>query len=48
MFISEASTVLIELGHEDMIKMDPKRPGPNYYDDCKQFNWVDALVSKHK
>ena len=31
-----------------MIKEDPKRPGPNYYDDCEKFNWVDALVSKHK
>lgn len=31
-----------------MIEQDPKRPGPNYYDDCKHFNWVDALVEKHK
>ena len=24
------------------------RPGPNYYDDCIKFNWVDALVKNHK
>ena len=27
---------------------DPKRPGPNYYDDCIKFNWIDALVKNHK
>ena len=48
MFIKEASIVLIEQGYEKMIKDDPKRPGPDYYKDCIKFNWVDALVSKHK
>ena len=27
---------------------DPTRPGPNYYDDCIKFNWVDALVKNHQ
>ena len=27
---------------------DPNRPGPDYYKDCNKFNWVDALVEKHK
>ena len=27
---------------------DPNRPGPNYYDGCKKFDWVDALTKKHK
>ena len=48
MFIASAKEVLIEQGYAEMIKEDPKRPGPNYYDDCEKFNWVDALVSKHK
>ena len=27
---------------------DPKRPGPDYYSECEKFNWVEALVKKHK
>ena len=40
-------TLLREYGHDDVIP-DPKRPGPNYYDDCIKFNWVDALIKNHK
>ena len=36
-----------EYNYEEAIA-DPKRPGPNYYDDCIKFNWVDALVKNHK
>ena len=39
--------LLIEYNMGDKIP-DPNRPGPNYYDNCKKFNWVDALVKKHK
>ena len=39
--------ILNDLGQENLIA-DPKRPGPNYYDDCKKFNWVDVLVQNHK
>ena len=39
--------LLIEYEFEDVIQ-DPMRPGPNYYDDCIKFNWVDALVKNHK
>ena len=23
-------------------------PGPDYYSECKKFNWVSALVIKHE
>ena len=39
--------LLIEKGYGHIIP-DPTRPGPNYYDDCIKFNWVDALVKNHK
>ena len=39
--------ILREYKFESAIE-DPKRPGPNYYDDCIKFNWVDALVKNHK
>ena len=48
MFVKLAHEVLIENGYAKMIEQDPKRPGPNYYDDCIKFNWVDALIDKHK
>jgi hypothetical protein len=47
LFIEEASSLLIEYGYEDMVREDPKRPGPDYYKDCIKFNWIDALVSNH-
>ena len=39
--------ILIEFGYQNLIK-DPNRPGPNYYDDCIEFNWIDHIVNKHK
>ena len=39
--------ILKEFGYEKLIP-DPNRPGPDYYKDCTKFNWVDALVKKHK
>lgn len=27
---------------------NPSRPGPNYYKDCKNWNWVDVLVTNHR
>ena len=27
---------------------DPNWPGPNYYDDCKKFEWKQVLVKNHK
>ena len=27
---------------------NPNRPGPDYYKDCKLYNWVNDLVDKHK
>ena len=23
-------------------------PGPDYYSECKKFNWVTALITKHE
>ena len=39
--------LLKEFGFADVI-IDPKRPGPNYYDDCINFSWIDHLIKKHK
>ena len=39
--------LLIEFGYGNVIE-DPNRPGPDYYKDCKKYNWVDELVKKHK
>ena len=38
---------MLKFGFADKIP-DPKRPGLDYYSDCIKFNWVDALVEKHK
>ena len=38
---------MMEFGFSDKIP-DPKRPGPLYYSECKQFSWVDTLIQKHK
>ena len=27
---------------------NPNRPGPDYYKDCKQYNWINDLVDKHR
>ena len=27
---------------------DPKRPGPDYYQDCEKFNWASKLIESHK
>lgn len=47
MFIIYASKLLNDEGLEKWID-NPNRPGPSYYDDCKQWNWVDNLVESHK
>ena len=39
--------IMTEFGYADMIS-DPNRPGPDYYSDCKKFNWIDALRKNHK
>lgn len=47
MLIVYASKVLEDEGKADAI-INPNRPGPNYYSECKQWNWVDQLVKAHK
>ena len=39
--------LLIEFGYAHVIP-DPNRPGPDYYSECKKYNWVDELVKKHE
>jgi hypothetical protein len=46
-FIVYASKLLIEEGFEKWID-NPIRPGPDYYSECKLWNWVDQLVDSHK
>ena len=49
--IKEAIPIMHEILTEydyGYIIEDPNRPGPNYYDDCKQFKWIDHLIIKHK
>ena len=49
MFINLSIEMIKEFELTRLIeKQDPRRPGPDYYKDCIQFNWVDALVDKHK
>ena len=38
---------MIKHGFEYMIP-NPKRPSPDYYKDCKRFNWADKLIASHK
>ena len=47
MFLEQGQAAMMEFGFSDKIP-DPKRPGPDYYSECKQFNWVDTLIDKHK
>ena len=39
--------LLVEFGYAHVIP-DPNRPGPDYYSECKKYNWVDELVKKHE
>ena len=43
LFIAESD---IEMAKHDKLSLleNPNRPGPDYYKDCKKFNWVTALV----
>ena len=47
MFLEKGQAMMEKFGHADKIP-DPNRPGPDYYKNCIKFNWVDALVAKHK
>ena len=47
MFLEQGQASMMEFGFSNLIP-DPKRPGPDYYSECKQFNWVDTLIDKHK
>ena len=46
LIIIAITDIFTESDREDLL-VNPNRPGPNYYDDCKLFNWVDALKEKH-
>ena len=46
-FIVYASQLLVDEGFEKEIE-NPNRPGPDYYSECKSWNWVDNLVDSHK
>ena len=47
MFIINTSKMYIEEGLEKWL-VNERRPGPSYYKDCKEWNWVDQLVDSHK
>ena len=38
--------MMLKYGYGYMIP-DPLRPGPDYYKDCKKFNWVEKLKTSH-
>ena len=47
MFIVYASKLLTEEGLSIWLN-NPFTPGPEYYSECKEWNWVDQLVDNHK
>ena len=47
MFLEQGQASMMKHGFSNKIP-DPKRPGPKYYSECKQFSWVDTLIEKHK
>ena len=47
MFIVFASKLLTEEGFSEYL-VNQIRPGPDYYSECKEWNWVDQLVDNHK
>lgn len=49
--VDQAIPIMHEIFREygfGSIIADPNRPGPNYYKDCKKYNWIEHLVDKHK
>jgi hypothetical protein len=42
MFIVYASKLLTDEGLASYLE-NPRRPGPDYYKDCKNWDWVDVL-----
>ena len=47
LFIAESDITLAKHGRLAYVR-NPNRPGPDYYKDCKKFNWVSAMVKSHK
>ena len=41
------TAILKENGLERFL-VNNDRPGPDYYEDCIKFNWVDELKGKHQ
>jgi hypothetical protein len=46
-FIIQASRLFTEEDLADLL-INTNRPGPNYYSECKEWNWTDQLVLAHK
>ena len=38
---------MLEFGYGYLIP-DPNRPGPDYYKDCKKYDWIESLTNNHK
>ena len=47
LIIKTMTDLFTEYEKQDLL-INRNRPGPNYYDDCIQFNWVSALKDRHK
>ena len=47
MFIVYASKLLTDEGLASYLE-NPRRPGPDYYKDCKNWDWVDILQENHQ
>ena len=47
LFISKVQPLMVEYGFGYLL-IDPKRPGPDYYSECKKFNWATTLIENHK
>jgi hypothetical protein len=47
MFVVYASKLLTDEGLSKWLN-NSNRPGPDYYSECKEWNWVDQLVDNHK
>ena len=44
--IYEWDKLFAELGKLYLLE-NPNRPGPDYYSECKKFNWATKLVENH-
>ena len=47
MFIVYVSKLLTEEGLAQHLE-NPNRPGPDYYKDCKNWNWIEILTKNHR